>query len=194
MRGDLARQRAARDMRQRDQRIVDRVRREVDEASLQRPVLLDGALAREAPVDIVVRAEHGGDAREDFGLVPLDPSKLGGDELLIDAIAGLGEKGLLVDLGAKLVDFRRRSARRFAGCWASAGARPRRGGRRRAACRSRRPRRCRLARRRSRAKARARFRRRCSTIAPDLPPPNQCDQTAGRPAARRAQASHPAGG
>ena len=93
-------------MRQRDQRIVDRVRREVDEPSLQRPVLLDGALVREAPVDIVVRAEHGGDAREDFGLVPLDPSKLGGDELLIDAIAGLGEKGLLVDLGAKLVDFR----------------------------------------------------------------------------------------
>ena len=97
---------AARDMRQRDQRIVDRVRREVDEPSLERPVLLDGALAREAPVDIVVGAEHGGDAREDFGLVPLDPSQLRGDELLIDPVAGLGEKGLLVDLGAKLLDFR----------------------------------------------------------------------------------------
>ena len=105
MRGDLARQRAPRDMRKRDQRIVDRVRREVDEPSLERPVLLDGALACEAPVDIVVRAEHGADAREDFGLMPLDPSELRRDKLLIDSVAGLGEKGLLVDLGAELLDF-----------------------------------------------------------------------------------------
>ena len=106
VRGDLARQRAARDMRKRDQRIVDRVRREVDETSLERPVLLDRALAGEPPVDIVVRAEHGGDAREDFGLMPLDPAELGRDKLLIDAVAGLGEKRLFVDLGAKLLDFR----------------------------------------------------------------------------------------
>ncbi len=45
VRGDFARQRAARDMRKRDQRIVDRMRREVDEPSLERPVLLDRALA-----------------------------------------------------------------------------------------------------------------------------------------------------
>ena len=106
VRGDLARQRAARDMRKRDQRVVDRVRREVNESSLERPVLLDRALAREAPVDVVVRAEHRADAREDLGLMPLDPSKLGRDELLIDSVAGLGEKGFLVDLGAKLLDFR----------------------------------------------------------------------------------------
>ena len=74
MRGDFARQRAARDMRKRDQRIVERVRREVDEASLQRPVLLNRALAGKPPVDIVVGAENGGDAREDLGLMPLDPS------------------------------------------------------------------------------------------------------------------------
>ena len=82
-----------------------RVRREVDETGFERPVLLDGALAGEAPVDVVVGAEHGGDAGEDLGLVALDPAKLGGDELLIDSIAGLGEKRLLVDLGAKLGDF-----------------------------------------------------------------------------------------
>ncbi len=106
VRGDLARQRAPRDMRKRDQRIVDCVRREVDEPSLERPVLLDRALAREAPVDVVVRAEHRADARKDLGLMPLDPSQFRRDELLIDSVAGLGEKGLLVDLGAKLLDFR----------------------------------------------------------------------------------------
>ena len=37
--------------------------------------------------------------------VALDPSKLGDDELPIDSIARLGEKGLLVDLGTKLGDF-----------------------------------------------------------------------------------------
>ena len=42
---------------------------------------------------------------EDLGLVPLDPSELGSDELLIDAVAGLGEKGLFVDLGPELGDF-----------------------------------------------------------------------------------------
>ena len=106
MRGDLARQRGARDMRQRDQRVVDRARLEVDEASLERPVLFDGALPGEAPVDIVVRAEHGRDAREDVGLMPLDPPQLCGDQLLIDPIAGLCEKRLLVDLGAQRLDFR----------------------------------------------------------------------------------------
>ena len=35
---------------------------EIDEAGLQRPVLLDRALAREPPVDVVVGAEHGRDA------------------------------------------------------------------------------------------------------------------------------------
>ena len=104
VRGDLARQGGARDMRERDQLVVDRVRREIDEAGLERPVLLDRALAREPPVDVVVGAEHGGDAGEDLGLVPLDPAQLGGDELLVDAVAGLGEKGLLVDLGAQLLD------------------------------------------------------------------------------------------
>ena len=34
----------------------------------------------------------------------LDPPELAGDELLIDAVAGLGEEGRFVDLGAKLVD------------------------------------------------------------------------------------------
>ena len=38
--------------------------------------------------------------------MPLDPSQLGGDELLIDPVAGLGEKRLLVDLGAQLLDLR----------------------------------------------------------------------------------------
>ena len=74
VRGDFARERAARDMRQRDQSVVDRMRREVDEARLERPVLLDRALAREPPVDVVVGAEHRADAREDLGLMPLDPS------------------------------------------------------------------------------------------------------------------------
>ena len=106
MRGDFAGQGAARNMRKRDQRVVERVRREVDESSFQRPVLFDRALPGEPPVDIVVRAEHCGDAREDFGLVPFDPSELRRDKLLIDSIAGLGEKDLFVDLRAKLLDFR----------------------------------------------------------------------------------------
>ena len=106
VRGDFAGQGAPRNMGERDQRVVDRVRCEVDEPGFQRPVLLDGALTREPPVDIVVGAEHGGDAREDLGLMPLDPSELRGDKLLIDAVAGFGEKRLLVDLGAKLLDFR----------------------------------------------------------------------------------------
>ncbi len=41
-----------------------------------------------------------------FGLMPLDPSELRRDKLLIDSIAGLGEKRLFVDLRAKLLDFR----------------------------------------------------------------------------------------
>ena len=45
VRGDFAWQRGARDMRQRDQRIVDRARLEVDEPGLERPVLFDRALA-----------------------------------------------------------------------------------------------------------------------------------------------------
>ena len=110
----MRRQGVARDMRKRDQRVVDRARLEVDEASLERPVLFDGALPGEAPVDIVVRAEHGGDAREDLGFVPLDPSQLRGHELLIDSVAGLGEKRLLVDLGAQLLDFR---PQRASLCW-----------------------------------------------------------------------------
>ncbi len=93
-------------MRQRDQRIVDRARLEVDEASLERPVLLDRAFAGEAPVDVVVGAEHGANAREDLALMPLDPAELGGDKLLVDPVAGLGEKGHLVDLGAQLLDLR----------------------------------------------------------------------------------------
>ena len=105
MRGDLAWQGGARNMGERDQRVVDRVGLQVDEPCFQRPVLLDRALSREAPVDVVVGAEHGGDAGEDFGFVALDPPELGGDELLIDSVAGLGEKGVLVDLGPKLGDF-----------------------------------------------------------------------------------------
>ena len=104
VRGDLARQGGARNMGERDQRVVDRVGLQVDEPRLERPVLLDRALAGEAPVDVVVRAEDRADASEDLGFVALDPSELAGDELLIDAVAGLGEKGLLVDLGPKLVD------------------------------------------------------------------------------------------
>src|ERR1700722_10139051 len=92
-------------MRKRDERIVDRVRREVNETSFERPVLLDRALARKTPVDVVVRAEHRPDARKDVRLMPLDPSEFGSDKLLIDSVAGLGEEGVLVDLGAKLLDF-----------------------------------------------------------------------------------------
>ncbi len=105
VRGDLAWQCGAGNMGERDQRVLDRVGLEVDETGFERPVLLDCALAGEAPVDVVVGAEHGGDAGEDRGFVALDPSELGGDELLIDSIARLGEEGLLVDLGPKLGDF-----------------------------------------------------------------------------------------
>ena len=93
-------------MRERDQSIVDRVRREVNETSFQRPVLFDSALAGEAPVDIIVGAEHGGDAREDCGLMPLDPAELRRDKLLIDPVAGLGEKCTFSSISArKLLDF-----------------------------------------------------------------------------------------
>ena len=119
------------------------LRLEVDEASLERPVLFDGALAGEAPVDIVVGAEHGRDAREDLRLMPLDPSELCGDELLIDAVAGLGEKRLLVDLGAKLLDFRAAARVALLNARPAAGARRSRAARPPATCRSRRPRRCR---------------------------------------------------
>src|SRR5271165_7325298 len=91
-------------MSKRDKRVVDRVRLQVYEPRLQRPILLDRALAGQPPVDIVVGAEHRADLEEDLRFVPLDPSELAGDELLIDAIARLGQKGPLVDLGAKLVD------------------------------------------------------------------------------------------
>ena len=178
VRGDLARQRAARDMRKRDQRVVDRVRRKVDESGLERPVLLDGALAREAPVDIVVGAEHRADAREDIGLMPLDPSQLRRDELLIDSVAGLGEKGLLVDLGAKLVDFRAaaRIALLDAGPEQATGIveeddRRQHAGHADGGDVGRQ-------RRRSCARARARSRRRCSTIAPGLPPPSRHGRSA----------------
>ncbi len=60
----------------------------IDEARLERPVLLDAAHAGEPPVDVVVRAEDRRDAREHRRLVPLDPAQLGRDELLVDAVAG----------------------------------------------------------------------------------------------------------
>ena len=153
VRGDLAGQRAARDMRKRDQRIVDRVRREVDETGLKRPVLLDRALAGEAPVDVVVGAEHGGDAREDFGLLALDPSKLRCDKLLIDSVAGLGDENASRRSRREAPRLRRRSAHRSAGCWASAGARRNRAAPPPAACRSRRQRQFRRQKRRSRCRS-----------------------------------------
>ena len=96
----------ARDVRQRNERHRRSRRREIDKARLERPVLLDGALAGQPPVDVVVGAEHGRDAREDIRLMPLDPAQLGRDELLVDAVAGFGEERRLVDLGRELLDFR----------------------------------------------------------------------------------------
>src|ERR1700722_15574345 len=93
-------------MGKRNQSIVDCMRREVNEPGLERPVLLNRALCRQAPVDIVIGAEHRADAREDLGLMPLDPSELRRDKLLIDSIAGLGEEEFFADLRAKLLDFR----------------------------------------------------------------------------------------
>ena len=46
VRGDLARQGGARNMGERDQRVVDRVGLQVDEPGFERPVLLDRALSR----------------------------------------------------------------------------------------------------------------------------------------------------
>ena len=179
MRGDLARQRVARDMRKRDQRIVERVRREVDESGLERPVLFDGAFAGKAPVDIVVGAEHGGDAREDLGLMPLDPSELRRDKLLIDSVAGLGEKRLFVDLGAKLLDFRAaaRVALLDAGPQQAPGRIEKHHSRQHSCHADSGDVGCGDSG--SRAGARARFRRRCSTIARDPPPPSRHGPSAG---------------
>jgi hypothetical protein len=54
-------------MGERDQRLVDRMGREIEEARLERPVQLDRPLAGQAPVDIVVGAEDGGDMAKTSG-------------------------------------------------------------------------------------------------------------------------------
>ena len=54
MRDRLGRNGIAREASERDQPVIEFTARHVDEASFQRPVLLDGPLARQPPVDVVV--------------------------------------------------------------------------------------------------------------------------------------------
>src|SRR4029079_1313302 len=61
--------RGAGKVRQRDQIVVERIRRKVDQASLERPVAFEGTHARQAPVDIVVGTEDGCDPGKNLRLV-----------------------------------------------------------------------------------------------------------------------------
>ena len=62
------------------------------------------ALAGQPPVHIVVRAEDCRDPPEDLRFVPLDPAQLRDHQLLVDAVAGLGDETGLVALAAELLD------------------------------------------------------------------------------------------
>ena len=92
------------DVAERDEVGGRRAGREVDEARLERPVLLERPDAGEAPVEVVVGAEHGRDAGEHLGLVALQPAQPGRDQLLVDAVAGAPDELGRVELGAQLLD------------------------------------------------------------------------------------------
>ena len=101
VRGVFGRDRPGRQMRQRHEIPGDGVVGEVDEPGLERPVVLDPAMAGEAQVDEVVGAEDRGNAGKDLGLVGFDPAQLRGHQLLVDAVAGAGEEVGLGHLGGK---------------------------------------------------------------------------------------------
>ena len=90
------------EVRERHQVVGDLIRGDVDEAAFECPVLLDGALAGQLPVDVVIGAEDGGDECEDLRLVPLDPAQLGDHKLLVDAVAGAAHEGGRIEFGGEL--------------------------------------------------------------------------------------------
>src|SRR5512139_2878078 len=87
-----------RQMRISDEIGGDLLARDIDEAGLQGPVLFDALFAAETPVDIVVRAEDGGDIGEDGRFMLLDPADLARHQLLVDAVASTPDESRLVDL------------------------------------------------------------------------------------------------
>ena len=78
---------------------------EVQEAGFERPVALGGALAGEAPGDVVVGAGEGAGGGEGCGFVAGEPAQLGGGDLLVEAVAGGGEEGGLVGGGEEFGEF-----------------------------------------------------------------------------------------
>jgi hypothetical protein len=96
--------RAARQVGQRDQAVVEHAARDVDEACLQRPVLFDAPRARQPEIDVVVGPEDRRDLPEHMRLVALQPAQLGRDQLLVDAVSSPGEEGGRVDLAAQFLD------------------------------------------------------------------------------------------
>ena len=105
VREGLSRQRRAVDVGERHEVVRDLMRGDVDEAAFECPVLLDGALAGQLPVDVVIGAEDGGDACEDLRLVPLDPAQLGDHQLLVDAVAGAAHEGGRIEFGGEFAHF-----------------------------------------------------------------------------------------
>ena len=128
-------------MGERDQCVVDRVAPEVDKARFQRPVLLDRPFAGETPVDVIVGAEHGGDAGEDLGFVTLDPPAASrATSCWLTPLPALREEDLLVDLGPKLIDFGAAARVALLNAWAQKAAGGNRAARPPAAFRPHRPR------------------------------------------------------
>ena len=79
-------------------------RAEVVEAALERPVALAVASARELAAKPLVRAADASRARDELGLVALQPAQARADRLLRHAGARAREHGLVAELGAQLGD------------------------------------------------------------------------------------------
>jgi len=76
------------------------------EAGFEGPVMFDAPRAGEFVVYEVVAAEDGGDFAENFGFMQGQPAEFGGDELLVDTVAGAGQEGGGVQLGGELFNLR----------------------------------------------------------------------------------------
>src|ERR1700745_1765968 len=85
-------------MCKRNEFVSNRMRSQLHEAGLKRPVLLDCTLTGESPIDIVIGPEHRRNAPEILRLVALKPPQFAADQLLVDAVARLDQKESFVDL------------------------------------------------------------------------------------------------
>ncbi len=78
----------------------------IDEPGFESPVLLDASFPGQPPVYVIVGTEHGRDPYKDVRLMALDPAHFRGDQLLIYAVACLGDEVELLNLFTQFNDFR----------------------------------------------------------------------------------------